>query len=279
MARLVLAAKQGEKRGVKKMSTNNVILEKSNQVATIRLNMPGSFNTLVDDLKVDLLKAVETCTDDSDTKAVIITGSGKAFCAGGDINLFKESANTSDRLRQGLKLVNLVIVGIRRMPKPVIAAINGVTGGAGVSIAAACDLRICASSVKFKTGYTSIGLVPDGGWTLLVPRLIGFGKAMELLLLDSPFDAEQALQYGLVNKVVAPERLEEESYAIARKLAEGPSVSYAIIKENFNHAMYGLLERQLELERDGMIRAGRTADSKEGFAAFLEKRKPRFTGK
>jgi len=261
------------------MSSDNVIVEKSNQVATIRLNMPGSFNTLVDDLKVDLLKAVEVCADDSDTKAVIVTGSGKAFCAGGDINLFKESADTSDRLRQGLKLVNLVIVGLRRMPKPVIAAINGVTGGAGVSLAAACDLRICASSAKFKTGYTSIALVPDGGWTLLVPRLIGFGKAMELLLLDAPFGAEQALQYGLVNKVVEPEQLEEEAYAIARKLAEGPSVSYAIIKENFNHALYGLLERQLELEREGMIRAGRTADSKEGFAAFLEKRKPRFTGK
>ena len=261
------------------MNFTNVIFEKSDQIAIIRLNMPESFNTLADDLKVDLLKALETCADDNDIKVVIITGSGKAFCAGGDINLFKESANTSDRLRQGLKLVNLIIIGIRRMPKPVIAAINGATGGAGVSIAAACDLRICASSVKFRTGYTSIGLVPDGGWTLLVPRLIGFGKAMELILLDSPFDAEQALQYGLVNKVVAPERLEEEAYSIARKLAGGPSISYAIAKENFNHAMYGLLERQLELERDGMIKAGRTADSKEGFAAFLEKRKPRFVGK
>ena len=261
------------------MSFQKVILEKSNQVATIRLNMPESFNTLADALKADLLKAVEVCADDGDTRVVIITGSGKAFCAGGDINLFQEAADVSDRLRQGLKLVNPIITGIRRMAKPVIAAINGATGGAGVSIAAACDLRICASSVKFRTGYTSIGLVPDGGWTLLVPRLIGFGKAMELLLLDAPFGAEQALQYGLVNKVVAAEQLEEETYAIARKLAEGPAVSYAIIKENFNHALYGLLERQLELERDGMIKAGKTADSKEGFAAFLEKRKPRFQGK
>lgn len=261
------------------MNFENVQLETSNHIATIKLNMPGSFNTLTDELKADLLRAIELCADDDDTKVVVITGSGKAFCAGGDINLFKDSSNVSDRLRQGLKIVNLIIIGIRRMPKPVIAAINGVTGGAGVSIAAACDLRICASSVKFKIGYTSIGLVPDGGWTLLVPQLIGFSKATELVLLDSPFDAKKALEYGFVNMVVPNERLDEEVYAVAQKLAKGPSVSYAITKGNLNHAMYGLLERQLELEREGMIRAGRTDDSKEGFKAFLEKRSPSFKGK
>ena len=261
------------------MNFQTVLLNKSNHVATIKLNMPESFNTLKDELKVDLLRALEVCADDDDIKVVVITGSGKAFCAGGDINLFKESSNVSDRLRQGLKLVNLIIIGIRRMPKPVIAAINGVTGGAGVSIAAACDLRICASSVKFKTGYTTIGLVPDGGWTLLVPQLIGFSKATELFLLDSPFDAKQALEYGFVNIVVSNEQLEDKTYAIAQKLARGPSVSYAITKADLNHAMYGLLESQLELERQGMICAGKSADAKEGFKAFLEKRTPKFLGK
>lgn len=261
------------------MHFENVRLERSNHIATITLNKPESFNTLKDELKADLLSAIELCADDEDTRVVVITGSGKAFCAGGDINLFKESSNVSDRLRQGLKLVNLIIIGIRRMPKPVIAAINGVTGGAGVSIAAACDLRICASSVKFKTGYTTIGLVPDGGWTLLVPQLVGFGKAAELVLLDSPFDANQALEYGFVNMVVPKEHLQAETLAVAQKLARGPAVSYAITKANLNHAMYGLLERQLELERQGMIAAGKTADAKEGFEAFLDKRTPNFLGK
>jgi 2-(1,2-epoxy-1,2-dihydrophenyl)acetyl-CoA isomerase len=147
-----------------------------------------------------------------------------------------------------------------------------------VSIAAACDLRICASSAKFRQAYTSIGLIPDGAWTLLVPLLIGFSKASELVYMDPVFDAKEALQMGLVNKVVDDGELEKTTMDIALKLASGPTVSYSIVKENFNNAFFGLLERQLELERRGMIWVGKTADAKEGIAAFIGKRKPTFKG-
>jgi 2-(1,2-epoxy-1,2-dihydrophenyl)acetyl-CoA isomerase len=181
-------------------------------------------------------------------------------------------------LRQLTKLLNFTITGIRRIPKPVLAMINGTVAGVGVSVAAACDLRICASSAKFRQAYTSIGLIPDGAWTLLLPLLIGFGKAQELVYLDPLLSAGEALDMGLVNQVVEDAELESTTRQIAMKLAAGPSIAYAIAKENFNQAMLGLLERQLELERSGMIRVGRTADAREGIAAFMEKRKPVFKG-
>jgi 2-(1,2-epoxy-1,2-dihydrophenyl)acetyl-CoA isomerase len=260
------------------MEFENVILEKKDNIATIKLNRPKAFNSLDFGLGDDFAKALEICQDDDEAKVIVITGEGRAFCAGGDVALFKESTDTSDTLRHLIKRLNLCIFLIRNIRKPVIAAINGATGGAGITIAAACDLRICAASVKFRQAYTSIGLIPDGGWTLLVPLLIGFGNASELVYLDPVFDAHKALELGLVNKVVDDGELEKVTRDIASKLAQGPSASFAIIKDNLNSAMLGLLERQLELERKGMIMAGKTADAAEGIASFLEKRKPAFTG-
>ena len=182
-------------------------------------------------------------------------------------------------LRQLTKLLTLVITGIRYIPKPVIAMINGATAGVGISIAAACDLRICGSSAKFKQAYTSVGLVPDGAWSLLIPYLIGFGKATEMVLLDPLLDAGQALEYGLVNRVVKDSELEKVTLDIACQLSMGTSLSYAIAKENMNNALYGLLERQLELERKGVISIGKTMDFNEGLTAFFEKRKPNYVGR
>ena len=192
--------------------------------------------------------------------------------------LFQQSPNTSNTLRQVIKILNTCIMVIRRMPQPVIASINGAVGAAGMSIAAACDLRIAASSVRFKQAYTSVGLVPDGAWTLLIPLLIGFGKASELVFLDPIFDAETALTLGFVNKVVGDAELARETRDMAARLAAGPSVAFSIVKENLNNALLGFLERQLELERRGMTTVGKTADAAEGIAAFVEKRTPDFTG-
>lgn len=260
------------------MEFENIILEKKDNIATIKLNRPKAFNALNFELGDDFVKALEICQEDDETKVIVLTGEGRAFCAGGDVALFKESTDTSNTLRHLIKRLNLCIFLLRNIRKPVIAAINGATGGAGVTMAAACDLRICAASVKFRQAYTSIGLVPDGGWTLLVPLLIGFGNASELVFLDPVFDANKALELGLVNKVVDDGELEKVTRDIALKLARGPSASFAIAKENLNSAMLGLLERQLELERKGMIMAGKTADAAEGIASFLEKRKPSFAG-
>jgi 2-(1,2-epoxy-1,2-dihydrophenyl)acetyl-CoA isomerase len=258
------------------MQLKNIIFQKSDHIAFIRLNRPKAFNALNTDLFNDFIEALEFCADDNDVKVIVVTGEGKAFCAGGDVASFTSSP---DIFRQLTKLLNFTITGIRHIAKPVIAMINGTTAGVGVSIAAACDLRVCAASAKFKQAYTSIGLIPDGAWTLLVPLLIGFNKAAELVYLDPVFDAQEALGMGLVNKVVDDVNLEKETRNIALKLASGATSSFALVKENLNNSLLGLLEKQLELERRGLIRIGKTADAREGIAAFLEKRKPVFQGK
>jgi 2-(1,2-epoxy-1,2-dihydrophenyl)acetyl-CoA isomerase len=157
--------------------------------------------------------------------------------------------------------------------------INGMTAGGGMSLAAVCDLRICSSSAKFKQAYTASGLVPDGGWSILMPLLVGFGKASEIAYIDPLLGAKEALDAGFVTKVVEDGELEKTTMDIARKLAKGPSVAYALVKENLNSAFFSLLERQLELEKQAMTIAGRTADVKEGMEAFAEKRAPIFLGR
>ena len=260
------------------MTYGNLIYEKADQVAVIRLNRPDVFNAADIGLFEDLIKALEACAVDDDVKVIIITGEGKAFCAGGDLAMFNDFPDPGEGIRQLTKRFHFVISGIRRIPKPVIAMINGTVAGGGFSLAVACDLRICASSAKFRQAYTSSGLAPDGAWTLLVPLLLGFGKASELAYLDPVFDAKEALAMGLVNKVVEDSELQHATRQIALQLARGATLSYAIVKENFNDAMLSLLERTLEIERKGIIRAGKTNDAREGIAAFLERRKPIFKG-
>jgi len=165
------------------------------------------------------------------------------------------------------------------MPKPVIAAINGAASGAGMSLAVACDLRMATASARFRQAYTGIGMVGDGGWTLFVPLLAGYSKAMELLLLDPVFDAHQAMAWGLVTQVVEDGQLENASMEMASRLAQGPTKAFGIAKENMNRALMAVLETQLELERSGMIAASRTSDYLEGIKAFTEKRKPDFKGR
>jgi len=261
------------------MQYENIIFQKANHVAVIKFNRPKAFNAVNVELFTDIIKALELCANDTDVKVIVLTGEGKAFCAGGDVALFETSPDVSETLRQLTKLLHFTIVGIRRSSKPVLAMINGTAAGAGVSIAAACDLRICASSAKFRQAYTSIGLIPDGAWTLMVPLLIGFSKASELVYMDPIFDAKEALQMGLVNKVVDDSELEKNTMDLALKLASGPTISYSVVKENFNNAFLGLLERQLELERRGLIWVGKTADAKEGISSFIAKKAPNFKGR
>jgi 2-(1,2-epoxy-1,2-dihydrophenyl)acetyl-CoA isomerase len=263
------------------MALENIIYEKKGAVAYVRFNRPKSFNALDFGLIKDFTKAMEMCSDDDTVRAVVITGEGKAFCGGGDIAVFRSffDKDRAEPFRELIKVLNPGIITLRRMKKPVIAAVNGAAGGAGMSIVAACDLRICAVSVRFRTGYPTIGMVGDAGWTLFVPLLVGFGKAMELMLLDPMFDAKQAYEMGFVNMVVEDEKLATTVAEVAERLASGPTKAYAIIKENLNAAMEGLLEIQLERERMGMYNAAKAEDYVEGVNAFLEKRKAKFTGK
>jgi 2-(1,2-epoxy-1,2-dihydrophenyl)acetyl-CoA isomerase len=261
------------------MQFESIVLEKSDNLGIIRMNRTKQLNTLNFQLVEEILKALEICSDDPEIKVIIITGSGKAFCAGGDVVTFNNSKDMGDTVRQMTKTFDPIISGIRRMPKPVIAMINGATMGAGISLAAACDMRISAASAQFRQAYTSVGLVPDGAWSLMVPLLIGFGKAHELILLDPMFDSAKALEMGFINEVAEDERLEEVTKTRAAKIARGPLAAFALAKENLNNAYVGLLESQLEKERIGIMKCARTQDAKEGVSAVLEKRKPNFTGR
>jgi 2-(1,2-epoxy-1,2-dihydrophenyl)acetyl-CoA isomerase len=260
------------------MEFSFVNLKKSDAIATITLNRPEASNTLNLGIGDEIVKVFEICSHDDTVRAIVITGAGKTFCAGGDIDLFNNSSDISESVDRVVISLNNVVRSIRKTLKPVIAMINGSTAGGGVSLAAACDLRICGATVKFKLSYTTIGLVHDGGWALTIPLLIGLGKAEELALLDPVFGADEALKIGLVNKVVEDSTLHKVTYDIAARLAKGPTASFAMVKNNLNHAMFGFLEQQLEVERRGITLVSRTHDAMEGITAFLEKRHSRFTG-
>ncbi|MHB9145850.1 MAG: enoyl-CoA hydratase/isomerase family protein [Symbiobacteriia bacterium] len=257
-----------------------VQVSRTGSVATLTLNRPESLNALNPELGEGLRDAVAEVGRDPSVRAVVLTGAGTAFCAGGDLRFFAACEEPRGRFF-GLLIqsLNRIILDLRRLPKPVIAAINGVTSGAGLSLAMACDLRLASDTAKFKQAYTSVGLVPDGGWTMLVTKQIGMAKAAELALLDPLLDAPQALALGLVNQVVPAATLAEQAAAAAARLAAGPTATFARVKELFNRAMLPGLAEQLELEREAIMAAADGADFREGVAAFLEKRAPRFSGR
>lgn len=261
------------------MAFTNILVDKSEGICTITLNRPDAFNALDFVLTAELEQSLEECSSDPEVRAVVLTGAGSAFCSGGDIVQFDSNPKGAPYVCQEVtKYLNRAIIELRRMPQPVIASINGGLGGAGISLAAACDLRIASATARFRQGYTGLGLVPDGAWTLTLPLLIGWGKACELIFTNPVFTAEQALNWGLVNWVVSPERLATETQFLAKQLAAGPCEAFSIVKHNLNRALLGGLELQLEEDRRGLVTAARTADAREGFRAFLEKRSPRFQG-
>ncbi len=260
------------------MTNQTVLLDIQNGVATITLNRPEVFNALNQPMAEALVRIIQACMDDEGVRALILTGAGRGFCAGGDMKAAWEHIQTDGDPRHFFRDLTVplhrVITDLRLMEKPVVAAVNGAAGGAGVSLAAACDLRLAAAGAKFKQAYTSIGLVPDGGWTAIVPQLIGPAKAAELLLLDPVLDAQQALALGLVHEVVPDERLMERAQEIATQLARGPATAFGGAKALVNAALYPMLEVQLERERQRIIAQGGTADFREGLSAFMDKRKP-----
>jgi 2-(1,2-epoxy-1,2-dihydrophenyl)acetyl-CoA isomerase len=264
------------------MTDQNVQLTVSNAVATITLNRPEVLNALDLHTVTELVAAVQACRDDDNVRAVIITGAGRGFCAGGDMKAawehIQKAGDARDFFRDLTVPLHRAITDIRLIEKPVVAAINGATGGAGMSLAAACDLRLAAESAKFKQAYTSIGLVPDGGWTIIVPEIIGAAKTMELLLIDPLIDAKQALALGFVHEVVPDDKLQERAREISTRLSQGPTTAFGGAKALVNAALFPMLESQLERERQRLMTQGSTRDFLEGLSAFLQKRSPRFAG-
>jgi 2-(1,2-epoxy-1,2-dihydrophenyl)acetyl-CoA isomerase len=257
----------------------NVLYEKKDAVAKIILNRPEAFNALNEEMGEDLASAIEDCFDPS-VRAVVITGAGRAFCSGGDLKAMQtmDAAQLSRFLADLTKLLHRIITDIRLLPKPVVAAVNGPLGGAGFSIALACDLRFAVEGARFKQAYTSAGLVPDGGLTAFLPAIVGLAKSSELLMLDPVLDVVQARELGIVQKVFSAEEFAGQVDTIAQNLARGATLSYARAKALLNESLLPHLERQLELERQGMIAIGRTKDAAEGIDAFFAKRQPQFTG-
>lgn len=256
---------------------NTVIVDTTGSVMTITLNRPQSFNAMNIELLDDLLVAVSAGRVDRSIRSVILTGTGRVFSAGGDIQLLAgRNGQKSEIFNILTQKLHRLIMDIRQIPKPVVAAINGVASGAGFSLAMACDLRLASVDAKFKQAYTSIGLSPDGGWTISVARQIGMAKTAELLLLDPTLKAEEALNLGLVNRVVPTADLLEEAMKLAQLVSSKSLTAFSKAKKLINQSLgFGLVD-QLEAERCEIMSAGENNDFNEGITAFLEKRQPNF---
>ncbi|MGE5370548.1 MAG: enoyl-CoA hydratase/isomerase family protein [Solirubrobacterales bacterium] len=259
------------------MSEQAVLWKKEDGVCVITMNTPASLNAMSNEIVTGLEEAIEDCFDER-IRAVVLTGAGRAFCAGGDLaQAIKHGA--PDWLRQTPKRLAVVTSCIRRLPKPVIASINGPAFGVGMSIAMACDLRIMSEKASLAQAYTSVGLSPDGAWTLTVPQIVGLAMAMEMVLLDKPIHAEDALRLGLVSMVFPADELPEQTMKLAKKLANGPTQAYASAKALINASMLHALEAQMEAERFRISACGATQDFTEGSDAMFNRRKPAFQGK
>jgi 2-(1,2-epoxy-1,2-dihydrophenyl)acetyl-CoA isomerase len=246
-------------------------------VATITLDRPDALNALDRALKADLLAAFRYVARDRAVRAVVLTGAGRAFCAGQDLRETSEpgAPSLATLIRDAYNPLVALIHGIE---KPVIAAVNGVAAGAGASLAFACDLRIASEQASFLLAFGRVGLVPDTGSTWFLPRLIGPSRAAELMFTTDPLPAAEAEQIGLVNRVVSAHALLAESHALAVRLTEAAPVALALTKRALNRSLEVGLEDALAYEAALQGIAGRTADHREGVAAFLEKRPPRFRG-
>jgi 2-(1,2-epoxy-1,2-dihydrophenyl)acetyl-CoA isomerase len=258
-----------------------VTLQRRGAVATIELNRPDAMNAWNREFGDELRTVVERTAADADVRAVVITGAGRAFSAGADLKDtgFNLTPEGHPDVRQTLtERYHPIITGIREMPKPVIAAVNGPAAGIGCSLALACDLVIAAESAFFLLAFVNIGLVPDGGSSFLIPAKVGFARAAEMALLGERVPAPKALEWGLINKVVPDDELRGDVDALADKLAQGPTRSYAGSKRQLNAWLYSRMHEQLELEASIQQEMAASGDFAEGVAAFIEKRPAKFTG-
>jgi len=258
--------------------SKSIQLKVENKVAYITFNRPEVFNSFNREMAFSLQETLDACEANKDVRAIVLTGNGKAFCAGQDL---KEV--TDPDLNPGFKKIleehyNPIITRIRSIKKPIIGAINGVAAGAGANIALACDIVVAHERVSFIQAFSLIGLVPDSAGTYFLPRLIGFQKALALAMLGDKIGAEEAEKMGMIYKCVSTEEFDETINKLALKLANMPTKALGMIKELFNTSMTNDLESQLALESKLQIEAAQSEDYKEGVAAFIEKRKPNFKG-
>jgi 2-(1,2-epoxy-1,2-dihydrophenyl)acetyl-CoA isomerase len=262
------------------MSYETVIWEQSDGVGRITLNRPDTLNAWITDFGRELKQVIENEASDESVRAVLVTGAGRGFSSGADLKAGFEPADDGmpDVRTELHEYYHPVIAGVRRLEKPVVAAVNGPAVGIGASFAFACDLVLAAESAFFGLAFVNIGLMPDGGSTLFVPAAVGKARAFQMALLGERIPAERALEWGLVNYVHPDDRLMDEANALVERLAAGPTRSYASSKRALNQMLYPDLDGQLELEADLQHALARSEDFQEGVTAFVEKRDPAFQG-
>jgi 2-(1,2-epoxy-1,2-dihydrophenyl)acetyl-CoA isomerase len=251
-------------------------------VAVITLDRPDVLNAFDDELGIEALEAVKRASDDPDIRCIVLTGAGRAFSAGEDLGALAGTYESGEAADLGQTLVNRynpLVRAIRSAPKPVLAAVNGVAAGAGASIVLACDFKLASEKAKLVLAFIKVGLVPDSGALWFLTKALGAAKAFELGATGDPVDAQHALAWGLVTRVVDPSEFEDSWRSFARELAAGPTRAFALTKELVNSATEVNLEDQLEAEVHAQTEAGKTDDHLEGVQAFLGKRSPRFEGR
>jgi 2-(1,2-epoxy-1,2-dihydrophenyl)acetyl-CoA isomerase len=258
-----------------------VQVQRRGAAATIVLDRPKAMNAVDPQLSEDLLRALTEAASDDEVRAVLLTGNGRAFCSGADLRAgFEPTPEGHPDVQTALhERFHPIIRTLREMPKPVIAAVNGAAAGIGCSFALACDLVVAAESSYFLLAFVNIGLVADGGSSLLIPERVGFTRAAEMALLGERVGAGKALEWGLINRVTADEDLMDEANALVDRLAAGPTRSYAGTKRQLNAWQFSRLEAQLELEASIQQELASSRDFVEGVTAFVEKRDPRFDGR
>ena len=256
---------------------NTILLETKDGKATITLNRPNVFNAFNEELSYELQAALKEVSKNIEVRVVILTGAGKAFCSGQDLKSIEGSENRS--LSESIhKRYNPIIKGIRNMPKPVICKLNGVAAGAGCSLALACDMIIASEKASLIEVFVNVGLVLDSGSSYFLPRLVGSAKAFELSTMGSKVKAEEALKLGMVNRVVEEDELDDAVDEIANYYINAPTKAIALMKKMLNKSFYSDLDTMLEYEAYCQEIAGHSGDYKEGLKAFMEKRKPNFSG-
>jgi 2-(1,2-epoxy-1,2-dihydrophenyl)acetyl-CoA isomerase len=249
-----------------------------NGIATILLNRPDKYNAMIREMAIAFQDSLDTCAKDENVRCIVIKGSGKAFCAGQDLNEVVDPEGPELQ-----KIVsehfNPIIMRIREIEKPVVAAVNGVAAGAGANIALACDLTIAKESASFIQAFSKIGLIPDSGGTFFLPRIVGMQKATALMFLGKRLTAKEAEQLNMIYKTVPDDQFEKEVKMLASELSLLPTRALGLTKRALNKSLTNELEKQLAIEEQLQFAASQTADYTEGVQAFLEKRKPIFQGK
>ncbi len=259
-----------------------VCWKREGSVAVITLNRPAQYNVINREMALAFRRALWECWESEEVRAVVLTGSGNAFCAGGDLKSFAadlEAGRIGTSFEALVPIFHSAILALREMPKPVVAALNGVVAGGGLGLALACDFRIASPKVSLHTAFLAIGASPDSSSSFFLPRYVGMGRATELFLRNRPLSAEEALSLGLLSAVVPPERVMDEAMSLAQELAQGPTGAFGRTKQLLNQSLGSSLQDHLHSEARLITLSAQTRDFAEGVSAFLAKRRPRFTGR